>query len=588
MKPSAFRQFASAVLLVATASFTQTSAANHSSGGFDYVNVPAVQWSPCFQEFGPFECAIYEVPLVHKKASKYFYVNGHEPGIGIALIRLPATDQANRIGSLFLNPGGPGGSGVSFVLGAGPVLYTPEVRARFDLVGFDPRGIAQSNALSCFTSFDHLDELNELPFYPQTIEEVFAQIRFDKKFRKSCRKNAGKILHNMTTADAARDMDILRQAVRDKKFTYAGYSYGSFLGVTYANLFPKRVRALIVDAVLDPISWTTGRRHDRWLPFSTRLRSDAGAQATLDEFLRLCDLAGVPRCVFAGNSADRFAALLEKVKADPVILVFPDGSELVIDNVFVTANTLFALYNPFVWDLLASDLLFVEQLATTTAASSSFSLFGREPNPDLVPQTIEGSPGVFCSDSDNPDNPFVWPLAAKISERKFGTFGRIWTWISSPCAKWPASKKSRYTGPFTRKTANPVLVTSTLYDPATRYEGAVTVDKLLPNSHLLTVEGWGHTTLFLSACATQIASDYLVDGVLPGKTSTCRQDFPPFLLSPDEVFGPAAVAATQGLEAQSLDSESDATTALSRESAAADRATALREIAQGNARYGKR
>lgn len=596
MKSTAFLRITRVFLFLVLAGFTNHAAADHPHGGYDYVNVPPVDWSPCFQEIGPFECAVYEVPLVHSKTSRYFYVNGDAPGVDIALIRLPATDPANKIGSLFLNPGGPGGSGVLFVLNAGNLLYTPEVRAKFDLVGFDPRGIGQSTGLSCYTSFDHLDEFNALAPYPDTPDEVFAQIEFDRKLRKSCDENAGPILDYMTTANAARDMDILREAVGDKKFTYAGYSYGSFLGVTYANLFPKRVRALIVDAVLDPISWTTGRRHDKWLPVSTRLRSDAGAQATLEEFFRLCELAASPRCAIAGDTANRFAALLEKTKAEPIILVLPDGSELVLDNQLIVAITLNVLTNPFDWFSWANDLLLLEQLATTTTLSSNFSILGTEdgrtPNPDLVPQTIEGFPGVLCSDSDNPDNPFVWVSAGKISERKFGTFGKIWTWVSSPCAKWPGSKKSRYAGPFTRKTANPVLVTSTLYDPSTRYEGAVTVDKLLPNSHLLTVEGWGHTTLLLSDCATQIGADYLIHGTLPGKKSTCRQDFPPFFLSPDEVFGPSATAATAaapGVEAQTLESEAEVTaaTATKREAAAQERTDVIRAIKDVGPRYGK-
>ncbi|MBT8080461.1 MAG: alpha/beta hydrolase [Gammaproteobacteria bacterium] len=596
MQFSALHRVTPFLLLIVVAGFSHKAAANHSDRGYDYVNVPPVEWAPCFQDFGPFECAIYQVPLKHSKKSKYFYVNGYEPGIDLALIRLPASDQANKIGSLFLNPGGPGGSGVSFVLNAANLLYTPEVRARFDMVGVDPRGIGQSTGLSCYTSFDHLDEFFALQPFPQTVDEIFQQIRFDKSLRKNCKRNAGPILDHMTTADTARDMDILREAVGDKGLTYAGYSYGSFLGVTYANLFPKRVRALIVDAVLDPISWTTGRRFDKGLPVSTRVRSDAGAQDTLGEYFRLCDTAGVPRCAFAGNSSERFAALVEKLKAEPVTIVFPDGSELVVDNALLISATLNTLYNPFAWFLLANDLAFVEQLATTTTLSSNFSVFGTElgrmPNPDLVPQTIEGFPGVLCSDSDNPDNPFVWAFAGEISERKFGYFGKPWTWASSPCAKWPGSKKSRYAGPFTRKTANTVLVTSTVYDPATRYEGAVTVDKLLPDSHLLTVEGWGHTTLLLSDCATQIGADYLLHGTLPGRTSTCRQDFPPFFLDPGEVFGASAAASAQGLEAetQSLESsaEADAAAVSNRDAVAAERAEIMRAIMDSRSTYGKR
>ncbi|MGI9235241.1 MAG: alpha/beta hydrolase [Woeseiaceae bacterium] len=544
-----FHDFVRVSLLLAIAIFSHSAFATSFASSKEFVHVPEVQWFPCFQEIGPFECANYTVPLDYSRTSKYFYVSGDQPGITLAVIRLPATDPENKIGSLFLNPGGPGGSGVNFALNAGQVLYTPEVRAKFDIVGFDPRGVARSTPLRCLTSFDLLDEFSALRAYPETLHEAFAQLDVERRFRKECDANAGPIIDNMTTADVARDMDILRLAVGDHQLTYAGFSYGSFLGVTYASLFPHNVRALIVDAVLDPIQWTTGKGKTRRLPFSTRLRSDAGAGATLEEFFRLCDLAGAPRCPLAGGAADRYFELLERLKDEPVVLVFQDGSELVIDNIFLTSVTLSVLYNPFDWFVFASDLAFIELLATSFAPAADFNFLGRtrdrEENPDVMFQTLEAFPGVACSDSNNPRFGLAWIFASAISERNFGIFGPAWTWASSICARWPGSKSSRYKGPFTRNTANPVLVTSTEFDPATRFEGAVKVSELLPNSHLLTVEGWGHTTLFLSNCATQIASDYLVNQSLPGSASTCQVDEPPFFLSPAEVYPAAAGIATQ-------------------------------------------
>ncbi len=545
-----------------------------------YVSVPAIDWTPCFQERGPFECGVMEVPLRHSRWAKYFYLNQNQDSIGIAVIRVPARDPANKIGSLFLNPGGPGGSGVGFALNAGLSLYTQEVRDRFDIVGFDPRGTNASAPLSCFTSLEHIDEVNALPFFPKTIEEEFAQLGFNKKFQKNCRKNASAILDNMSTADVARDMDILRQAVGDDQLNFLGVSYGSFLGVSYANLYPERVRAVIVDAVLDPISWTTGRRSDRHFPVGWRLRSDAGAMATLNEFFRLCDLAGFPRCIYAGDAETRYAALVETLATNPVILPQPDGSELVIDDTFLITLTLSRLYNSGNWAATAQLFAFLEAQAAAGVTEDSFSTFEQlrrrgDGNPDLVQQTIEASPGVLCSDSDNPHNPFVWPFAAEIAERDYGYFGRRWTWVGSVCSRWPGSQRSNYQGPFTKHTANPVLVTSTLYDPATRYEGAQTVADLLPNSHLLTIEGWGHATIFLSQCATQINSDYLINGELPGTESTCRQDFPPFNLSPPEVFPESAPAPTQRSQIQSLTEESADT---DRETMEENRAKALRSI----------
>ena len=173
--------------------------------------------------------------------------------ISIASIRQPAADPSQRLGSIVLNPGGPGGSGVDFVRGAGPFLFTEEVRAKFDLVGFDPRGIIRSEPLRCFRN-ERQWEPYFTPFaFPTTPEEIEAWIAADRYLLRACDRRAGRIIDHMATADVARYMDLLRQALGEHQLNYVGYSYGSYLGVTYANLFPDRFRSLVVDGVLDPV-----------------------------------------------------------------------------------------------------------------------------------------------------------------------------------------------------------------------------------------------------------------------------------------------------------------------------------------------
>ncbi|MGI8822815.1 MAG: alpha/beta hydrolase [Acidimicrobiia bacterium] len=155
---------------------------------------------------------------------------------------------------------------------------------------------------------------------------------------------------------------------------------------------------------------------------------------------------------------------------------------------------------------------------------------------------IEGFVGVVCSDSDNPDDHSFWSAAGIADASSY--FGRIWTWISSPCAVWTGADADRYTGPWDAVTANPVLVVRTLFDPATRYQGAQLVRSLLPASSLLTVDGWGHTSLFLSACADQAVSDYLLTAVPPADGTVCFQDFGPF-----DVVPAAELAARESGEA---------------------------------------
>lgn len=485
-----------------------------------------VSWSKCFAQFGPFECGTVQVPL------DYDEPNG--PTISIALVRLPATDPQHRIGSLFLNPGGPGGSGVDFTLGAGPFLYGSEVRARFDLVGFDPRGTNRSTALRCFGTPKQWGPFFTPFAFPITPEEEQIWITADHYLDAACARRGGRIADHMTTANVARDLDVLRQAVGDAQLTYAGYSYGSFLGITYANLFPNNVRAVIVDGVLDPVAWTTGTANQAaTLPFSTRLRSDAGAMATLQEFFRLCD-AGGSACAFAPRSAARFAALAAKLREGQIPVVLPNGAALNLNYSILIAITLGAMFDSSSWEGFAPLLAAIEAQADPAALGAQMQPFLFQPayitkrGFPQYPNLVEGFPAVACSDSQNPDSYPAWSAAGAAADAAFGYFGRIWTWVSSLCADWPHADADRYLGPFNRNTLHPVLVVGNQFDPATRYEGALTVSTLLPNSRLLTLHAWGHTSLFRSRCADQIASQYLVALALPPVGTVCEQDHVPF------------------------------------------------------------
>jgi len=498
-------------------------------------------WKSCHTDFGPsFQCAVAQVPL------DYDAPNGAK--IDLALTRLPATDHAHRIGSLFLNPGGPGGSGVDFLLGLGSFLYSDEVRARFDLVGFDPRGVIRSTPLRCFDSDVNWPALPPAAF-PLNRQQAAAQAAYDRTIDAACRQRGGAIRDHMSTADVARDLDRLRELVGDRQLTYAGYSYGSYLGVTYANLFPDKVRALLVDGVVDPIAWSTGRgREGTVIPFSTRLRSDTGAQKTLNEFFRLCN-AGGPRCAFSGHAGTRYGQLAKRLLRHPVEFPLGDGTSITVDYTFLVSFTGTLLYQSSIWPDLAAVLADVDALsrgqaepAEVPARASAALKAAAFPPRYLAPQAaagptsieedyaniLEGSTGVACSDSTNPTTYEAWYDSGIIADRKSGYFGRPWTWAWSTCAEWPGADADRYTGPWNAKTANPMLVVGNLFDPATRYQGAQIVHNLLPNSALLTVHGWGHTSLFLSTCADQAIARYLIAQVTPRPGTVCRQDVVPF------------------------------------------------------------
>jgi pimeloyl-ACP methyl ester carboxylesterase len=488
-----------------------------------------VAWSKCYSQFGPFECGTVQVPL------DYDEPNGAT--ISIALVRLPATDPTSRIGSLFLNPGGPGGSGVDFALGVGPFLYTDEVRARFDIIGFDPRGVGRSTAVRCFGTDKQWGPYFTPFSFPTTPEELQGWIGADRYVDAACTQRAGRMLDHMSTANVARDLELLRQAVGDEQLTYAGYSYGSYLGVTYANLFPDKVRAVIVDGVVDPIAWATGRGGEAaTVTVGTRLASAAGAQATLQEFLRLCEAGGRSSCAFAPHAGERFAALAEQLRAHPIEIPMPDGSVLEVNYSIFILTTLDSLYDPLVYSDLAQLLAGLESLADPPAVGARLQALWAQPGYITkrgLPRyrnRVEAQPAVACSDTDNPHSYTTWFRDGLAADAQFGYFGAQWSWIWALCAEWPGVGADRYVGPFSHVTANSVLVVGEQFDPATRYEGAVTVANLLPNSALLTIHGWGHSLFVssLSTCANEVAARYLVDLALPAPGTTCEQDFVPF------------------------------------------------------------
>jgi hypothetical protein len=214
------------------------------------------------------------------------------------------------------------------------------------------------------------------------------------------------------------------------------------------------------------------------------------------------------------------------------------------------------MYSPFAWPDLADLLVALEQAAPAQVEAARDALahaLGLAPAPaqQPYPNVVEGFPGVACSDSDNPGSYAAWPRAAAAAEARYGYFGRIWTWASSACQPWPGRAADRYTGPWTARTSNPVLVVGNFFDPATRYQGAQTVSRLLPNSRLLSYAGWGHTA-FLgggSTCIDQAVSHYLLTIEVPPAGTVCEPEFDPFAVPAQA----ASVAASRAAERLLID-----------------------------------
>jgi pimeloyl-ACP methyl ester carboxylesterase len=455
--------------------------------------VPRINWEACGPEHPGFECASVKVPLD--------YDNPRGATTSVALARKPATDKAGRIGSLFLNPGGPGGSGVDFALRSGNTL-SANLKGRFDIVGFDPRGIGRSDPLHCFASEADLEKFFEgVPGFPYQAAQERPYFDRYRSLGPECRDDQT-IARHMSTADVARDMDLLRRAVGDRKISYLGFSYGSFLGATYANLFPNNIRALVVDGVLNPELWSSGRQVE-----SDRIAT----KEEFREFLRTCDEAA---CVFGPQSEKRWNALLASVRAKPIQL----GDQVYTYDAVISA-AVGAMYNPRDWPDAAT--LF-DQLSDASASVS----VAAEPDYD---NGFDAYNGNVCADIEFPRAFEAYRAIGRYAAAG-SEFGPSWWWGNAACANWPVNH-DRFTGPWRTRTNAPVLVVGNYFDGVTDFRGAQAVNRQLAGSRLLAYAGWGHTAYGLNKCASDHTNAYLLNGTLPPIGTVCPANPNPFLPS---------------------------------------------------------
>ncbi|MFF2148426.1 alpha/beta hydrolase [Kitasatospora sp. NPDC058190] len=486
--------------------------------------VPSLTWRQSCAD--GFQCDTAQVPLDYRAP--------HGRTIRLALIRRPADDQAHRLGTLFYNPGGPGIPGTG-ALPAVSGLFPAEVRKRFDIVSFDPRGVGRSTALQCFP--DPSGEpalLAGLPAgYPVGAEQQSRWADTYANLGRQCAENdrTGLLAH-LSTADTARDLDLLRQAVGDRRLSYLGTSYGTYLGTVYANLFPGRVRAMVLDSAVDPVAWSTGRTpQDRALPPFLRTGSDLGSARTLDTFLDRCGAVDPARCAFSAGSPEatraKFAQLTDRLGRGPITLGTPPNAVTHDEATVVTAvaNGLYAVEPvPNLPDTGWSGL--GEQLQRLWTAPDT-------PSAPLPTGGLSGQTqvlGVLCSDTANPPADADYPALADLARARSGALGPYWVWQTQRCAAWPAeAARDRYDGPWDRPTAAPVLVVANTDDPAWPYQGSRALADTLARGRLLTVEGDGHTVLGNpNGCAAGYEERYLIDGQLPPRGEVCAPDQRPF------------------------------------------------------------
>ena len=475
--------------------------------------IPALKWTSCDNGF---QCATARVPLDYR----------HPRGtlISIAVIRHLATGPGRPAGSLFENGGGPTAQ-IQDLVADYPAL--PAVlRERFDLITFDPRGFGFSSPIQCFSSIAAEDKLlapvEPYPTFPVGPAQIQAFERTYAQFGAQCARTAESLLDHDTTADEARDMNLLREAVGAKALNYLGLSYGTGLGAIYANLFPSTVGRMVLDGNLNPVTWTSGGTVPSFVKEGDGPDDAAQARA----FLSLCGKQAASACAFSAGSPAateaKFATLASRLHAHPVTIA---GQTL-------GYAALFSIIPPddvSSWQSAAAQL---QQLWLATsgpaapASSASTSQAASAAGPyDGLEQTL----AVLCSDTADPRNVGDY-LAAVRAGSRYGGFGELAAWTEAPCAYWPAAAgQDRYTGPWNRPTAGTILVIGNTGDPVTPYQGSVAMAHDLARAQLLTVDGFGHTEFFNpSECASNYEFSYLTTGKLPPEGAVCPQSVQPF------------------------------------------------------------
>jgi len=442
-----------------------------------------------------FECGTTLVPKDYDAPTEGDYE--------LFVLRAVSAEQIDRIGSLLVNPGGPGGSGVETAIGLALSLPS-EILARFDIVGFDPRGVGLSSPVECISAA-FKDEINAAEPTPRSPEEIDEALDLSEEIGDGCEDLYGDELGNFNTIYTARDMDRLREALDDEQLTYLGYSYGTTLGSTYAELFPDRVRALVLDGAVDPskddLEGSEGQA--------------AGFEQAFDAFAADCVAQGAA-CPAGPDPRGLVYQLLDSAEGAPIPSSGPSGRRATDGNIFV--GVLGALYSADAWPALA------RALADAVAGDSLPILelgdgYSQRREDGSYSNLIDANIAINCADSDQTFEASQVRGYVEEWDTKYPLFGAALASGLMTCTLWEATRH-----PLPDRDAAgspPILVIGTLGDPATPYEGAVTMAEQLDAGVLLSWEGEGHTAFPKTDCITAAVVSYLVDLVSPAEGTTC-------------------------------------------------------------------
>nr|WP_067504724.1 alpha/beta hydrolase [Actinoplanes sp. TFC3] len=509
---------AMAVTVIATAGCTlpafapeDDSAAPGTSAGSAPPAVPGTQaqWTPC-----------PEVPqkLVGQGASGMAYdcasvavpQDWNAPQGGktytVAMIRVRSEDQTDRVGSLLINPGGPGGSGIELAiyLSYGQTLggLPTEITNKFDIIGFDPRGVGRSSPVKCISNADQDASFAMEP--DPASEEAFQQaVALNQRIGNECGRKYGDQLTNFSTEQAAHDMDAIRTAVGDQKTTYLGFSYGTLLGATYAQLFPDKVRALVLDGAVDP-------KLDTIASSETQAK---GFERAFTNFTTWCK-ANATRCPISADPRKAVTDALAKAQASP--LKGTDGREATSGWVFLSVIS--SLYTETGWVRLARAIDDLQGGNPEGVFDLADEYADRKPDGSYS-NLFDANYTVNCADSAETLTIDRIRQLQSDWRKKYPLFGASMAVGMMPCVFWPAKRDPYPTG--TANGAPPIVVVGTTGDPATPYENTAHLAGMLGTGHVLTWEGEGHTAYPSTSCIVTAVDRYLIDLQVPQQGLRC-------------------------------------------------------------------
>jgi pimeloyl-ACP methyl ester carboxylesterase len=447
-----------------------------------------IDWESCDTD----QCARVWVPLDYRKPDA--------TAISLVLRKKPAA--GTKRGTLFINPGGPGVSALPYV---DDIPFASSVRDAYDIVGVDPRGVGQSTPVDCVSDRE-LDAYIASDPSPDTTAEIRQGEIIWQRFTDGCLRRSGPLLKHMSTVEVAKDFDLLRQLVGDRKLNYLGFSYGTYIGATYAGEFPRNVGRMVLDGAINPLE----------SPAGAEVGATKGFEVALDAFLEDCVANNCP----LGNSVDgikqRIQRLFKTLDAKPLVV---GSRELTEGEALI--GLWFPLYSKNFWPLgrVALQAAFAGDGSRLLVLADQYA--ERKPDGTYVGNSGEAQPAVNCL--DHPEHATVADILS--SRDKFlaasKTFGPSAMWFAYACSHWPANAEFKKPD-FHAKGSAPIVVIGTTRDPATPYRNSVALAQLLDSGVLLSRDGDGHTAYVSgNSCIDDTVNAFLVNGAVPPNGKKC-------------------------------------------------------------------